>query len=293
MAKAIIFGAAGQTGTYLAEVLSSKGHSVVKSSRTGQVHSVDIADFKAVENLIAAQSPDLIFHLAARSTTRHQALFENHQAISTGTLNVLEAAQRHVPNARIFITGSGVQFVNGGQPINEETPFEASSPYAVARIHSVYAARYYRRLGLAAYVGYLFHHESPLRPLSHVSQKVAGAARAIASGKEIKLELGDLSVSKEWTYAGDVAEGIATLLGQDNVFETVIGSGEAHTIEQWVETCFQFLGLDWRRHVSIIPSFVPEYKLLVSNPQRIFDLGWKPKVSFFELARRMVEDALA
>lgn len=290
MAKAIIFGANGQTGTYLDQVLCRRGHSVIKSSRTSYLHSVDIADLAGVESLIATQRPDLVFHLAARSTTGHQALFDNHNAISTGTLNVLEAAQRHVPNARIFITGSGVQFANVGEPINEETPFEASSPYALARIHSVYAARYYRRRGLATYVGYLFHHESPLRPLIHVSQKVARAACAIASGRETKLELGDLTVSKEWTYAGDVAEGIATLLEQDNVLEAVIGSGEAYTIEQWVETCFSALDLDWRRHVKLIPGFVPEYKLLVSSPQRIFALGWKPKTTFVELAKLMIQN---
>jgi GDPmannose 4,6-dehydratase len=293
MAKAVIFGANGQTGTYLNEVLRRRGHAVVKSSRTGDIHSVDIADFKGVESLIATQRPDLIFHLAARSTTKHEALFENHNAISTGTVNVLEAARRHAPGARIFVTGSGVQFFNDGKPIDEEIPFEASSPYAVARIHSVYAARYYRRLGLATYVGYLFHHESPLRPLAHVSQKVARAACAISSGKEFKLELGDLSVSKEWTYAGDTAEGIATLLEQDQVFEAVIGSGEAYTIKQWVEACFQVLGLDWRDHVTVIPRFVPEYKLLVSNPQRIFGLGWKPEVTFSQLAKLMVQDGFA
>ena len=209
------------------------------------------------------------------------------------TLNVLEAAHRHVPSARIFITGSGVQFANTGKPIDENTPFDASSQYAVARIHSVYAARYYRRIGLATYVGYLFHHESPHRPLAHVSQRVARAACAIANRTQTKLELGDLSVSKEWTFAGDVAEGIATLLEQDKVFEAVIGSGEAYTIEQWVETCFSAVGLDWRCHVSIIPDFVSEYKLLVSNPQRIFGLGWKPKIGFVELAKSMIEHGLA
>ena len=292
MAKAIIFGASGQTGTYLDKVLRGRGHTVIKSSRTNALHPVDVADFAGVESLIATQRPDLIFHLAARSTTRHEALFDNHNAISTGTLNVLEAAQRHVPSARLFITGSGVQFVNVGKPINEDTPFDASSPYGVARIHSVYAARYYRRLGLAAYVGYLFHHESPLRPLAHVSQKVARAARAIASGTQTNLQLGDLTVSKEWTFAGDVAEAIVTLLEQDKVFEAVIGSGEAYSIEQWVETCFSAVSLDWRRHVSSIPGFVPEYKLLVSNPQRIFGLGWKPKTTFVELAKLMIENGL-
>jgi GDPmannose 4,6-dehydratase len=265
---------------------------VIKSSRTSHL-PVDVGNFAGVESLVAAEKPDLIFHLAARSTTAHQALFENHNAISSGTLNILEAARRHVPNARVFITGSGVQFVNIGKPINEETPFEASSPYSVARIHSVYAARYYRRCGLATYVGYLFHHESPFRPPNHVSQKVAQTACAIASGKETKLELGDLTVSKEWTYAGDVAEGIATLLDQDSVFEAVIGSGQAYTIEQWVETCFLALGLDWRLYVRLIPSFVPEYKSLVSNPQRILGLGWKPKTTFVQLAKLMIEAALA
>src|SRR5260370_25630943 len=187
MAKGIIFGASGQTGTYLGEALDRRVYDVIKSSRTSSSWPVDIAEFVGVEKLIATQGPDLIFHLAARSTTRHEALFDNHGAISTGTLNVLEAAKRHVPGARVFITGSGVQFVNLGKPINEETPFEASSPYAVARIHSVYAARYYRRLGLATYVGYLFHHESPFRPPGHVRQKVVLSASAIASRKEAKM----------------------------------------------------------------------------------------------------------
>ena len=293
MGTAIIFGASGQTGTYLAEVLGRCGYDVIKSSRTSSSCSVDVADFGRVQDLILAHTPDLIFHLAARSTTRHDALFANHDAITTGTLNILECAYRHVPGARIFVTGSGVQFVNVGRPINEETPFDSSSPYAVARIYSAYAARYYRRLGLATYVGYLFHHESPLRPLAHVSQKVAHAARTIASGAETKLELGDLTVTKEWTYAGDIAEGIVALLQQDQVFEAVIGSGEGYSIQQWVEACFSVLDLDWERHVRLIPGFAPEYKFLVSDPRRILDLGWRPKISFVELAKLMVKSGLS
>src|SRR4030088_2180660 len=138
MAKAIIFGASGQTGTYLGEVLDRLGYDVIKSSRTSSSCPVDIAEFVGVEKLIATQGPDLIFHLAARSTTRHEALFDNHSAISTGTLNVLEAAKRHVPGARVFITGSGVQFVNLGKAINEEPPFEAFSPFAAAPMYSAH-----------------------------------------------------------------------------------------------------------------------------------------------------------
>jgi GDPmannose 4,6-dehydratase len=291
MATAVIFGAAGQTGTYLAEVLQRRGYDVIKSSRTSGLHRVNIAHFVEVESLLATLRPNLIFHLAARSTTRHEALFENHDVIATGTLNVLEAVKRHVPEARVFITGSGVQFINKGVPINEETPFEASSPYSIARIQSVYAARYYRQLGLATYVGYLFHHESPLRPSGHVSQKVACAASAIASGTDTRLEIGDLAVTKEWTFARDVAEAIVTLLEQDQVFEVVIGSGEGHTIKEWVEACFSIVGLDWRRHVSVIPGFEPEYRFLVSDPRRILSLGWRPQTSFAELAHLMMKSA--
>src|SRR6266403_2349828 len=293
MATAIIFGASGQTGSYLIEVLDRRGYDVIGSSRTNSTYPIDVSDYGRVQDLVATLRPDLILHLAARSTTRHEALFENHEAVATGTLNILESAYRHVPRARVFITGSGVQFVNVGKPINEETPFEASSPYAVARIGSVYAARYYRRLGLATYVGYLFHHESPLRAPAHISQKIVHAACAIASGEETKLELGDLTVIKEWTFAGDVAEGIFALLQQDQVFEAVIGSGEGYPIQQWVKACFSALGMDWRPHVELVPKFVPEYRFLVSDPRRILSLGWRPKTSFLELAKMMMQSKLA
>jgi len=97
-------------------------------------------------------------------------------------------------------------------------------------------------------------------------------------------------VVKEWTFAGDVAEGIVELLQQERVFEAVIGSGEGYTIEQWVEACFSTVGLNWRRHVSVIPGFAPEYKFLVSDPRRIHSLGWKPKTSFSELAQLMMNN---
>ncbi len=291
MSTAIIFGATGQTGHYLAASLTAIGMSVVKVSRRNSDRDMDVADFDDVERLIKEQRPEMIFHLAARSTTRHDAVLENHSSISTGAINVLEAARRHATNARIFITGSGVQFVNDGQPINEQTPFDPSSPYAVARIHSVYAARYYRKLNQKVYVGYLFHHESPLRPPGHVSQKIATAVGAIAAGKKVELELGDLTVAKEWTFAGDVAEGILVLMNQDAIYEAVIGSGIAHTIEQWVAACFTAAKLEWRDHVRIIPGFRPEYRVLVSDPRRILSLGWKPRMSMPQLAALMVDAA--
>ena len=197
-------------------------------------------------------------------------------------------SRRHAPQARIFLPGSGVQFTNQEQPISERDPFAASSPYALARIHSIYAGRYYRGLGLRVFAGYLFHHESPLRKRTHVSKLIAEAARRIAGGSNEVIELGDITVEKEWTYAGDVVEGIFTLVNQDQVFEAVIGSGKAYSIGDWLNECFAIAGTDWREHVRLQKGYVPEYRRLVSNPGTMQDLGWRPKVGIAELARLMM-----
>lgn len=286
--NALIFGSGGQDGHYLAQLCRERGVTPLGVSRSGGDVRGDVGDFALVEELVRSQAPRWVFQLAAASTTRHEALFENHRAIATGALHVLEAVKRHAPGARVFLAGSGVQFQNQGAPISERAPFEASSPYAVARIHSVYAARYYRSLGVAAYVGYLFHHESPLRAPGHVSKDIVLAARRAAEGSREILELGDVAVQKEWTFAGDVARAMLTLIEQDETFEVTIGSGEAHAIEDWAEVCFRLAGLDWRRHVRVKQGFVPEYRRLVSDPRSIHGLGWRPEVSFEGLAEMMM-----
>jgi len=165
---------------------------------------------------------------------------------------------------------------------------EASSLYAVARIQSAYAARYYRSRGLRTFVGYLFHHESPLRKPSHMSMRIALAAQRIAREGHGRLEIGDTSVVKEWTFAGDVAQAMLRLLRQDDVSEAVIGSGEGHSIEEWLERCFSLAGLAWRDHVDLVPGFAVEYASLVSRPGRLRSLGWSPTVSFAELAEMLM-----
>lgn len=289
MGKALIFGVSGQDGYYLTEACRSRGVEAVGVARSkGPWVRGDVSEYSVVERLVREHRPAYVFHLAARSTTRHEALFENHNAISTGTVNLLEAVRQHAPEARVFLAGSGVQFRNTGRPLSERDEFEPSSPYAVARIHSVYAGRYYRSLGMKVFVGYLFHHESPLRKPSHVSKLIAQAARRIAAGTAADLELGDMSVEKEWTFAGDVAEAILTLVEQDRVFEATIGSGIVHTIGEWVEACFTAAGLDWRVYVRSRDGFVPEYTRLVSDPSTIRSLGWTPVVGLADLARMIV-----
>lgn len=247
-----------------------------------------MSNYNFIEILIKREKPEYIFHLAANSTTWHDTLFENHETISTGTLNILKSVKRHSPESRVFITGSGLQFENNGMPISETDNFVAKSPYSVARIHSVYAARYFRSLGLRIYVGYLFHHESPLRKPSHVSQKIALAAKRIAGGSTEEIDLGNISVEKEWTFAGDVAKGIFTLIKQDNVFEAIIGSGITYSIVNWLEQCFGIIDRDWHDYVKFREGFTPEYKRLVSNPKTINSLGWFPTVGLKDLAEIMV-----
>ena len=200
-------------------------------------------------------------------------------------MNRLDVTAR---KSRVFITGSGVQFENKGNPISETDNFEASSPYSIARNQSLFAAGYFRSLGIQVYVSYLSHHESPLQKSNHISQKIALAVKCIAKGSDEVLELGDIAVEKEWTFAGDVAKGIFTLIGQDEVFGAGIGSGIAYSIENWLEQCFGIIGKDWHDHICLREGFTPEYKRLVSNPQTMNALGWFPAVEFPDLAKRMI-----
>jgi GDPmannose 4,6-dehydratase len=287
--KAIIFGANGQDGHYLNALCKARGIEVIGVSRSGgEWLQGDVSNREQTESLIKTHLPQYVFHLAANSTTRHDAVFENHETISTGTLNILEAVKKHCPDTKVFMTGSGLQFVNTGAPISEHDEFEASSAYCVARIQSVYAARYYRSLGIRTYVGYLFHHESPFRKPNHVSKMIALAVQRIAAGSGEFIELGDISVEKEWTFAGDVVQGILTLVEQDKVFEAVIGSGVAYSIQNWLEECFKIIGKDWREHTRLREGFTPEYKQLVSKPETINALGWYPGVTFSDLVKMMM-----
>jgi GDPmannose 4,6-dehydratase len=289
--KAIVFGAQGQDGYYLTKLLESRAVETIGVSRNGgeKIMNGNVTDWEFVKSIITQHKPDFIFHLAANSTTRHDALLENHETISTGTLNILESVKNFSPKTKVFITGSGVQFQNDGKPISEKAPFEANNAYAISRIQSVYAARYFRSLGVMAYVGYLFHHESPLRKKHHVAKQISEHVQRVRNGDKQKLSLGDISVIKEWSFAGDIVEGIYTLVNQEDIFETVIGSGKTYSIEEWLSICFEKIDADWKKYIQIVNSgFVPEYKTLVSDPVTINKLGWTPHTSIDQLANMMI-----
>ena len=286
--NAIIFGAGGQDGFYLTRLLQQQHIGVIAVSRSAGFIHTDITDYAQVHELIQKNQPDYIFHLAANSTTRHEAIFENHAAISTGTLNILEAVKNSSAHTKVFISGSALQFTNDQQPIKETDAFEARDPYAVSRIQSVYAARYFRSLGIKTYVGYFFNHDSPLRSERHMCKKISEACKRIARGSEEKLLIGDIQAVKEWTFAGDTVKAVLTLVEQDVIFEANIGTGMGYSIEDWLNECAALTGINWTHHVETDLSFVPAYQRLIADPGLIFSLGWKPETSFSDLAKMMM-----
>jgi GDPmannose 4,6-dehydratase len=290
MTKAIIFGVSGQDGFYLAELLSKSGIEVIGVSRSaGKWLQGNVADRQFTEALIKKEQPAFIFHLAATSKVHHELLFEHQATIVNGTLHILEAVKQFSPHTKVFITGSGLQFTNTGSPISSEDEFFAGDAYSLARIQSVYAARYFRSKGVKTYVGYLFHHDSPLRTAQHMNRKIVDAAKDVAAGKPCTLSIGDVSVEKEFGFAGDIANGIFHLTNQEEIFEVCIGTGKAYTIAKWLELCFSSVGKEWKKYVQLNTGFVPEFKRLVSNPYALEATGWKARVDIDELSALMMK----
>ena len=286
--KAIIFGANGQDGQYLTLLLLKEKIQVIRISRSGDFLKTAITSYDEVTALIQKEQPDFIFHLAANSTTRHDALFENHQTIATGALNILEAVKEFSPHTKVFISGSGLQFINEGNPIKETDPFAANDAYSISRIQSVYAARYFKSLGIKVYVGYFFNHDSPLRTERHVTKMISETVKRIAAGSNEKLKIGDMSVVKEWSYAGDIVRGIWLLINQDKIFEANIGSGIGYSIKEWIEVCFKLVSSNMNENVEIRNDFVSSYKKFISDNSVIKSLGYQPEVSFSSLAKMMM-----
>jgi GDPmannose 4,6-dehydratase len=290
---AVIFGVGGQDGFYLTKLLESKNVKVIGVSRKTGDYKGDVAEYDFVKSIINNFKPDYIFHLAANSSTNHDALFENHNTISTGTLNILEVTKVYSRDSIVFLSGSAMQFRNDGTPIDESSNFDSLSCYAVSRIHSVYLGRYYRKtFGMRVYVGFLFNHDSPLRNSKHINKKIVDSVIRIYKGANEKLEIGNLKVKKEFNFAGDIVTAIWILINQSTIFEAVIGSGNAYSIEDWVKYCFAKFDLNWEQHVVINAQFKNEYEVLVSRPNLIKSLGWIPQLKFTELADIMIEGSL-
>lgn len=285
----LIFGSSGQDGYYLRMLCEKKGYTVIGVSRSeGDWIRGSVSDKALVYDLIKKYQPYCVFHLAANSSTSHDIIYENNETICNGSINILEAVYTCSKHTKVFLSGSGLQFVNTGLPIKETDDFFAGSPYAAQRIFTTYLARYYRTLGVQAYVGYFFHHDSPLRADRHLNIKIVKAALRIKGGSNEKISIGNIDVIKEFNHASDMMEAIWILVNQESVFETVIGSGKGYPIGKWIEVCSEILGFDVKQFVEIKQGFNSEFESLISNPITIMSIGWKPAYDIVSLAESII-----
>ncbi len=285
MSIALIFGVNGQDGFYLKRLLEKNLINTIGISRNNSELVGDICNYEFVLDVIKKYKPQYIFNFAANSTTSHEFAFENHNTIALGTLNILESCRMYAPHAKIFIAGSALQFKNENIPINEETEFDPNSAYSVSRIQSVYMSRYFRnKFNLNIYIGFLFNHDSSLRSVRHVNMKIIDYVKNFKFNKIENLKLGNIYIKKEFGYAGDIVNAIWMFINQNNISEIVIGTGKAYSISDWLDLSFTLINKDWKNHVNFENPNLKETQILVSDPRKINELGWKPKIEIEELA---------
>jgi GDPmannose 4,6-dehydratase len=287
----VIFGGGGQDGFFLKKLLLSLGYQVIIfTHKGGEVGPpLDVSNFNNVEIVLKKYRPEIIFHLAARSSTRHEFILENHKAIVDGALAILEAVDRHIPNSKVFIASSALIFKNEGAPVNENNELITDTAYTLARVEALHIARYYRMRGRKVYVGFLFNHESPMRPPHSVVREVARGVVDIHFGLQESLSVGNAGVIKEWMWAGDAVAAIFSLVDQNNIFEACIGDGIGRSVHDYAVACCEVVGISLEDHMLEIPDYKAEYSTLVSGSKKISSLGWTPKFNMKDLARKMIE----
>ena len=270
--KALIAGATGQDGTYLAAHLLALGHEVVGTTRdagsadTGRLRALGIdgqlnlvsmlpSDYRSVLRTLAQHRPDHIYFLAGQTSVglSFDQPVEAIESIATGTLNVLEAIRFVNPEIRLFNAGSSECFGDTGTArASEQTPFRPLSPYAVAKVTAQNLVTNYRiAYGLYACTGVLFNHESPLRPDRFVTQKIIRGAHAVAIGKTKQLSLGNLDISRDWGWAPEYVTVMVKMLAPAQPTDLVIATGRSVSLSYFVERAFRNFDLDWREFVRV------------------------------------------
>ncbi len=315
MKTALITGITGQDGSYLAEHLLDEGYKVYGLVRQTSVRNLerithladrveivngDLLDQNSLINAVAESRPDEVYNLAAQSfvpASFSQPVLTG-EFTALGVTRMLEAIRVVNPKIRFYQASSSEMFGKAeAVPQDEQTKFHPRSPYGVAKVYGHWITVNFREsYGLYAVSGILFNHESPRRGKEFVTRKVSLAAARIAAGRQEELRLGNLDARRDWGFTGDFVQAMRLMLQQDTPRDYVIGTGETHTVQELVEYAFSMLGLDWKKHVVIDPKLVrlAEVDLLISNPRRAREeLGWKPRVNFYELVRMMVEADVA
>lgn len=295
--RAVIVGSAGQDGTLLREHLELLGYQV-----TGVDHSsgVSLADSKAVESFVSVHRPDELYYLAAYHHTSQdktgndiELYTKSHEVHVTGLLHFLDAVVKAVPQCRVFYAASSMVF---GKPAvkmqDETTPLAPDSMYGITKVAGMGLCRYYRQsCGIFTSSGILYNHESPLRKPQFLSRKTVLAATRIKKGSMEKLKLGDLESIVDWSDARDFVEAFHLILQCKEPQDFVIASGKGHTVQDFVETTFRLLDLNWKEHVEVDKALLRRDKpTMVGNSSRLRELtGWKPKSDFKTMIRNMIQ----
>ena len=317
MKKVLITGITGQDGSYLAELLLSKGyevHGIIRRSSTFNtsridhiyvdphdpnarlfLHYGDLSDSEQISNIIYNIKPDEVYHLGAQTHVRVSFDTPEYSGNVTalGTTRILEAIRRSGNEVKFYQASSSEMFGSSPPPQNEETPFRPRSPYACAKVYAYWMTKNYRDgYNLLACNGILFNHESPRRGETFVTRKITrGIARIIAK-KEKYLYLGNLDAKRDWGYAPEYVEYMWQMLQNEHPEDFVVGTGEAHSVKEFVEDAFTYVGLDWNECVKIDPRYFrpTEVEELVADPTKAKKkLNWNPRIKFNDLVKVMVD----
>jgi GDPmannose 4,6-dehydratase len=308
---ALITGITGQDGSYLAEFLLENGytvHGVVRRTSCSsyeriehlldqiELHSGDLLDMGSLLRVLERVQPDEIYNLAGQSYVQvswEQPLFTG-DVTGLGAARLLEAMRIVAPRARFYQASSSEMFGQVREtPQRETTPFHPRSPYAAAKAYAHHITVNYREsYGLFASSGILFNHESPRRGKEFVTRKITHAVARIHLGLESELRLGNLAARRDWGYAGDYVRAMWLMLQQDEPSDYVVGTGETHTVEEFLEIAFDHVGLRWQDHVRVDPKFFrpAEVDLLLADCSKARrELHWRQRVDFRQLVTMMVE----
>jgi len=312
MTRALICGISGQDGTYLADLLLRKGYTVIGTSRDAQtssfsslsrfglvdrvqLESMATYDFRSVLHLLRKVEPDEIYNLSGQSSVglSFGQPVETLDSIITGTLNILESIRFLGKPTRFYNAGSGECYgdTDAGGAV-EDAPFRPRSPYAVAKSTAYWLVANYREAyGLHAATGILFNHESPIRPQRFVTRKVIATACRIAQGSDEKLTLGNLQIRRDWGWAPEYVDAMWRMLQGDTAHDFIIATGVSHSLEEFAQTAFAELDLDWRDHTirsaSLLrPTDIAEGKGNAAKAERV--LGWKAHTHMRGVVSRMI-----
>ena len=321
MKKALITGITGQDGSYLAELLLAKGyevHGIIRRASTFNtsrldhlyvdpheperkltLHYGDLSDGAQLTNLVYNIDPDEVYHLGAQSHVRVSFDTPEYTTDITalGTTRILEAIKRSGIKARFYQASSSEMFGSTPPPQDESSYFHPRSPYAAAKVYAYWTAVNYRDgFNIFACNGILFNHESPRRGETFVTRKITRAIAHIVAGKQDALYLGNLAAKRDWGYAPEYVAAMWLMLQQDKPDDFVIGTGESHSVQEFLEAAFDYVKLDWQKYVKIDPRYFrpTETDLLLANTAKARQqLGWEAKVKFSELVRIMVDADMA